>query len=330
MVTSITRPHAQAESDIPISQMMVGGSAFSNGIGCLSQSRTCIIQDGLELFYWKGCFEEMQAFPLFDDRDRLCFSFNSCISGGARCLFEDGPRREYEICDKSGTIQYGPGRKGVYQQQGEVENLAVMVHPDLFATWAGEEGADLKNSLAAGGRLDGYRGGELLALAQVLRRALAPREGAGPAVRRHPLWLQAQCMAFVSLFLEPSQPAPRSCGATSDHKRLLRARDMLLMDLSRAPSLDHLAREAGLSVPTLTRGFRRLFGASPFALFQRERMEAARVRLTAGRESVMRIAADLGYTNASHFADAFRRQFGFLPGDIKRQRRGQAEADGPR
>jgi len=36
-----------------------------------------------------------------------------------------------------------------------------------------------------------------------------------------------------------------------------------------------------------------------------------------GDESVMRIASDLGYANASHFATAFRKQFGINPSILK-------------
>ncbi|WAC29602.1 helix-turn-helix domain-containing protein [Ancylobacter sp. SL191] len=319
--------------DISISEMVAGNAPIAGEHGSSIESTTNVVQDGLELFYWNGRFEEQREFPLLDDRDRLYFCFNSCISGGARCLFEDGTQREYEICGNGGRVQYGPGRKGLYQQRGEIQSIAVMVQPDLFAAWTQHGSARFLRRLADTGIIDGYRGGELLAMAQLLRHVATQGGGAAPSVSRHSLWLQAQCMAFVSLFLEPLQPPAQSGLGTSDQHRLFRARDRLLADLSQAPSLDELAKEVGLSVPTLTRGFRRLFAASPFALFQRERMEAARVRLTNDRDSVMRIAADLGYTNASHFADAFRRQFGFLPGEIRRQTRkrpaGERDASTP-
>jgi len=46
-------------------------------------------------------------------------------------------------------------------------------------------------------------------------------------------------------------------------------------------------------------------------------MTQARCRLLTGDESVMRIASDLGYANASHFATAFRKQFGINPSILK-------------
>jgi AraC family transcriptional regulator len=72
-----------------------------------------------------------------------------------------------------------------------------------------------------------------------------------------------------------------------------------------------------MSQPKLTRGFRQLFLNSVYGVFQQARMIQARSRLLNGEESVMRIASDLGYANASHFATAFRKQFGINPSILK-------------
>nr|WP_317451475.1 helix-turn-helix domain-containing protein [Pseudomonas azotoformans] len=50
---------------------------------------------------------------------------------------------------------------------------------------------------------------------------------------------------------------------------------------------------------------------------------AGSVTLT-GNEPVIRIASDLGYANASHFATAFRKQFGINPSTLKKGTRGRS------
>lgn len=122
-------------------------------------------------------------------------------------------------------------------------------------------------------------------------------------------------MTLVGLFLEAGAG---SAITLTDDVRLRRARDFLLADLSHAPSLAELAAVAGMSEPTLTRQFRRQFADSPYGLFQQERMHSARTRLLSERVSVATVAADLGYTNASHFSAAFRQQFGLTPRELKR------------
>lgn len=104
----------------------------------------------------------------------------------------------------------------------------------------------------------------------------------------------------------------------ADRHKLLRAKDLLLADLSQAPTIAMLSRETGLSVLKLKRGFRQLFNNSIYGLFQAERMHEARRRLFATGAPVMVVATDLGYANASHFSAAFQKQFGVTPSAFKR------------
>lgn len=80
------------------------------------------------------------------------------------------------------------------------------------------------------------------------------------------------------------------------------------------PSLDGLARRAGLNVRKLNAGFRRLFGKSVTDHVRDMRMEEARRLLSAGA-SVTEAAASIGYT-LPHFTTAFRRRFGLSPRQI--------------
>ncbi len=70
-----------------------------------------------------------------------------------------------------------------------------------------------------------------------------------------------------------------------------------------------MARESGLSVLKIKRGFRVLFNNSVYGLFQAERMQGSQKTPANGNTSVMTVAADLG-ANASHFSAAFQKQFG--------------------
>ncbi len=101
-----------------------------------------------------------------------------------------------------------------------------------------------------------------------------------------------------------------------ERKRLLIARDRLLMDLSAPPTIAELARESGLNQLKLKRGFKILFGTSVYALFLRERMKRARQLLR--DHNVGETAHLLGYSNVSHFSRAFYRQFGVLPGQARK------------
>ena len=136
------------------------------------------------------------------------------------------------------------------------------------------------------------------------------------------MWLQAQGLTLVSLLLEARADEDATDALDRvDRMRLARARAQLLSDLSQPPLLVDLARENGLSLARLKRGFRALYGFSVYGLFQHERMHEARRRLLRADASVSSVACDLGYTNMSHFAAAFRKQFGVNPGEGRRRGR---------
>lgn len=85
---------------------------------------------------------------------------------------------------------------------------------------------------------------------------------------------------------------------------------------SAPPTIAELAMEVGLNQLKLKRGFRSLFGMGVYSLFQRHRMERARELLY--HYNVTETALMLGYSNISHFSTAFRKQFGVLPGEARK------------
>lgn len=297
---------------IPISRLVTGEHFSHAERGNAYQVLRYAVQEGVELVSWRGHFEQPLDLALCDDSERVSFSFNCLLRGRAACEFDDGVCRAFDVQARSGNISYGPGRKGRYRQQGTLHNLTVAVHPEVLREW---DAPALRRLLAAGGYATGHRSPELLAAASWAGRILHAHASKGTPAARHRLWLQGQAMTLVGLFLEASAGSET---ALTDDVRLRRARDFLLADLSRAPSLAELAAVAGMSEPTLTRQFRRQFADSPYGLFQQERMHSARTRLLSERVSVATVAADLGYTNASHFSAAFRQQFGMTPRELKR------------
>ena len=187
-----------------------------------------------------------------------------------------------------------------------------MVRPEVLHGWVQDRDAGLADGLGNACYLQGHRGAELHSAAHQLIQGLGP--GATPP--RHGLWLRSQALLLVSLFLEGLGRSRMALPATTQ-RRLAQVHEQLLADLSRPPSLDELARDSGLSVPTLVRAFRRHYGRSVYDLFQHARMHHAQRQLADGKLSVLHVAADLGYSNASHFAAAFRKQFGVNPSAFK-------------
>lgn len=198
-----------------------------------------------------------------------------------------------------------------------------LLQPETLALWVPDISAVIKNKIDSHCCCQQQRcNAETHLTAQALRHALMRMHG-GFSHEQKPstLWLQGQSLVMLSLVLDEHREDASclSCHFNPmERQKLLRAKDLLLADLTQAPGVAELARESGLSVLKIKRGFRVLFNNSVYGLFQAERMQEARRRLANGNTSVMTVAADLGYANASHFSAAFQKQFGVTPSTFKR------------
>lgn len=78
-------------------------------------------------------------------------------------------------------------------------------------------------------------------------------------------------------------------------------------------SISDLSRRACLSATTFKEGFRRLYGLPVHTWLQQRRMERAAELLRDSSLSVLGVAQSVGYSSASQFSAAFRRQYGMSP-----------------
>jgi transcriptional regulator GlxA family with amidase domain len=84
-------------------------------------------------------------------------------------------------------------------------------------------------------------------------------------------------------------------------------------NLGQHPGVPDVARAVGVSEVHLRRIFRKIMNLSPKTAFQEIRMEQARELLEDRRLTVEAVAAEFGFSDASSFTRAFRRQFGHAP-----------------
>lgn len=82
-----------------------------------------------------------------------------------------------------------------------------------------------------------------------------------------------------------------------------------------------VARAHGMTERTLHRLVQRRLGITPKWLMQRRRLHDAVGRLKAGTESLVDLAADLGYADQAHFTNDFRQVTGLTPGAYLRDQR---------
>ena len=102
------------------------------------------------------------------------------------------------------------------------------------------------------------------------------------------------------------------------HRRISRARDYMLSNLSEPLKLADIAREACLSEFHFHRLFTAVFQETPHAFLLSQRLQKAQRLLKSSRYEVQEIAWLCGYENASSFCYRFQKEVGLSPGAFRR------------
>lgn len=307
-------------TEIRASEVLADITVLGLGAGSSCHLARLSLQEGVDLLVWHGNFARVFELMMRDDSNFVHFGY--VLQGNTQCEFRNHAASEiYEVAAGAGYIHFGPDRLGRFRhRQGSIASVTVMIRPDVLASWQDEMGHSLCRDVRRGNCfVADCRGAELHSTALSLNhsfRALSVSRSGAPD--RNRLWVEGQALSLLGLFLESRSAAVENNLSSEDKLRLLRARDFLLADLGKAPSLNELATSSGLSLVKLKRGFKAVFGSSVYSLFMQERMYEARRRLLSGRATVTEVATGLGYSNLSHFSAAFRKQFGVNPAFLKR------------
>ncbi|HTE54949.1 MAG TPA: AraC family transcriptional regulator [Kofleriaceae bacterium] len=188
-------------------------------------------------------------------------------------------------------------RRGVISQGG-----ARMFHAELPDTWM-ERVREL--GVVPDEAFDHHRG-PLVQLARSLYREFRHPDASSPIV------IEGIALEMLGGLLRGRVASDRGAPWIGRARELLHARAL------DAPGLDEVAAELGVAPIRLARAFRRTYGESPGQYLRRERIRAACQRMAEPGVSLAAIAAELGFTDQSHFTRVFRKQVGTTPGAWRR------------
>lgn len=198
---------------------------------------------------------------------------------------------------------------------GDNHHVVLTLAPTLLHQLAAAQAEPFLARLQRAGGVHAQAGqARVLRAAHELQAALV--DGTASALLR-----EAKSLELLALMLQAAAPHPLqpALPASRQQARLRQARELLLRDLANAPNIPTLARACGLNAFQLKQGFKQLFGLSVHALYQNERMHHAWQLIESGQANASEAGALVGYSNASHFGAAFRKQFGLLPSELKRR-----------
>lgn len=149
----------------------------------------------------------------------------------------------------------------------------------------------------------------------LVEQLLAPPELDGALLRMYQesrsLGLAVEALSSVS----GAVLAPVAHGLRQrERSRMEQVRELLDSGQADEMSLVQIAKHACLSVNTLQRHFRAVWGKTVFAYLRDARLDRARMALERDAISVTQAALIAGYSSPANFATAFRQRYGIPPG----------------
>ncbi|CAG7610643.1 HTH-type transcriptional activator RhaR [Paenibacillus solanacearum] len=102
--------------------------------------------------------------------------------------------------------------------------------------------------------------------------------------------------------------------SAGDMVKIRQAKDLMTNMMEDPPTLLQLSRMIGLNDFKLKQGFKEMFGTTVFAFLREIRLEKAYRLLQQGDMNVTETSLAVGYSNPSHFSEAFRSKYGINPG----------------
>ncbi|HMH21615.1 MAG TPA: helix-turn-helix transcriptional regulator [Puia sp.] len=125
---------------------------------------------------------------------------------------------------------------------------------------------------------------------------------------------------FLHSFVRQEQTTIPRTLKKNDLESMQHVEHILSSRLEGFPSLEYLAHEVFMSTSKLKNLFKQVYGYTLYDYYNKSRLQRAKEMLVTGQCSIKQAGSEIGFSNLSHFAKAFKREFGALPRDILRNR----------
>ena len=137
------------------------------------------------------------------------------------------------------------------------------------------------------------------------------------------IFLQGKAMEIISAAIEneieiEKQNCSENLFKKSEIQKIKLVKNIIIDNLSEPLSIDELSKRVGLNTFKLKTGFKCVYGKTIFQFLKDVRLEKARELLLKNKEiNIIDIVNEVGYSNAGHFAKAFREKYGLNPRDFR-------------
>lgn len=245
-----------------------------------------------------------------------------CVQNDLKHLIR-GDRIQYQLTDLLGSLVCGTsGNEQIFFLPGEksVNYYCIEIDRERYNAVLGESLSTLPPDLreafsdVRGKQSFLYQGNYSLTIAQGIQNIKSTSYTG--LVKR--VFVEAQTLEIMAMqikqFIDDREPSNRqSVLRKRDMELIIEARNRLLADLIKPPTVKELAQLTGTNENKLKKGFRLLYNTSINKLLQNERLSKAKLLIAEESYPIKEIARMVGYRHCGHFTSKFKKKFGVLP-----------------
>ncbi|MBA80079.1 MULTISPECIES: helix-turn-helix transcriptional regulator [unclassified Leeuwenhoekiella] len=282
----------------------------NNASGLYSETH---IEDGFFILKFNNESAENQLIAREVDSSYIQFHF--CAKGNSVFQFNEG-NYKLPLAEEHSLLLYNPQRDLPINLEIAPDSWVISVFISIkkfhslfsreadFITFLSDENRDRKY----------YKDGSISpSMAIVLNQLI--NYNLHPSVKA--LYFKGKAYELLSLYFNrPSEADTEQCPFLVDEDnvaKIKRAKDIVINRMAEPPSLQELADEINLSLNKLKEGFKQIYGDSVYSFLFDYKMEVARQLLASGSHNVNEVGLKIGYSTASHFIAAFKKQYGTTP-----------------
>lgn len=127
------------------------------------------------------------------------------------------------------------------------------------------------------------------------------------------LYLKAKVIELIMLQLAQAEEEKTITLAPTHIEKMMEVKNLIENNLHESYSLAYLARLAGTNEQYLKKHFKMLYGNTVFGYMLACKMQKAKDMLLNEQHRIAEVAETVGYRHATHFTNAFKKFFGYLP-----------------
>lgn len=245
--------------------------------------------------------------------ERKVFQLSFCLNGLCEWDYRQTRGERYQLSPAQCSLQCGTFSQcaSYYQADEPYRTLSVSLEQERFPS--------LREELEASRliRQDDKICTHVFPTTPDIRLTLKQLLDCPPDRKLRKLYLEGKVLELLSLFCdEVTKRRTEQDISREDRRCLLKAREIIDNRFLQPLTISQIAEQCFLSETKLKRGFKRCFGCTVYEYIVEKRMETAFSLLQSKKHKVKDVAWMVGYSNASHFIDTFKKRFGITPGEL--------------